>query len=91
MVPQAFSQTRAKTLNLSRSEWLRDEKGLEAVRKEAEGLRSDGTWDDSTVIPVRELRKKAKDEGTSIKLAEVMTRCGVKHHEMLNVARTSQI
>lgn len=32
--------------------------------------------------PVRELRKKSTDEGTSIKLAEVLTLCGDKHHEM---------
>lgn len=81
-VPKLDSASALVTLNLSRSVWLQDEKGLEAVRKEALGLRSNGTWDDSSVIPVRELRKKSRQQGTSIKLAEVLTLCGVKHYEM---------
>ena len=81
-VPRLDSSSALVTLDLSRSVWLQDEKGLEAVRKEDLGLKSNGTWDDDSVIPVRELRKKARDEGTNIKIAEVLTLCGVKHYEM---------
>jgi hypothetical protein len=70
------------TLNLSRSAWLQDEKGVQAVLKEAQGLRDNGTWDDDSVIPVTELRRNARQKGEKIKIAEVLTLCGIKHHEM---------
>eukprot|EP00435_Cladocopium_sp_Y103_P013784 s3013_g3.t1 len=70
------------TLNLSRSAWLQEEKGVRAVLKEAQGLRDNGTWDDNFVIPVTELRRKARQKGEKIKIAEVLTQCGIKHHEM---------
>lgn len=37
------------TRNLKKSEWLIDPKGVQAVRKEAQGLRDNGTWLDDAV------------------------------------------
>ena len=55
--------------NLTNSQWSKDEK---AIKAEAEGLRANGTWDDSTVIPVAELRKRARAKGEDINIAEVL-------------------
>eukprot|EP00435_Cladocopium_sp_Y103_P056347 s1336_g19.t1 len=81
-VPALDSASALVTLNLSRSAWLQDEKGVQAVLKEAQGLRDNGTWDDESVIPVTELRRKARQKGEKMKIAEVLTLCGIKHHEM---------
>ena len=70
------------TLNLPRNVWLNDEKGIQAVRKEAEGLRANDTWDDSSVRLVSTLKSEARRDGIEIKLAEVLTLCGIKHHEL---------
>ena len=70
------------TRNLKRSEWFHDPKGVEAVRKEGEGLRKNGTWLDETVIPVAELKRVARARGEPVKVAEVLTLCGIKHFEM---------
>lgn len=37
------------TKNLSKSEWMNDEKCLKAVQDEADGLRRNNTWDDASV------------------------------------------
>ena len=50
--------------------------------KEAAGLRANGTWDDSTVIPVHVLKKTAKERGETIRIAEVLTLAGIKHFKM---------
>ena len=70
------------TLNLPKNKWLNDPRGVEAVKKEAEGLRKNGTWDDSTVQLVSTLKNNARQKGTAIKLAELLTLCGIKHHEL---------
>ena len=70
------------TLNLPRNVSLNDEKGIQAVRKEAEGLRANDTWDDSSVRLVSTLKSEARRDGIQIKLAEVLTLCGIKHHEL---------
>ena len=59
-VPSLRSTSALVTLNLSRSVWLRDEKGLQAVRQEALGLRQNGAWLDSTVTTVAELKRWAR-------------------------------
>ena len=70
------------TLNLPKSTWLNDPRGVEAVKKEAEGLRKNGTWDDNTVQLVLTLKTDARKKGVQIKLAELVTLCGIKHHEL---------
>ena len=56
--------------NLTNSQWSKDEK---AIKAEAEGLRANGTWDDSTVVPVTELCKRDRTKGEDIKIADVLT------------------
>ena len=70
------------TLNLPRSTWLNDPKGVDAVQREAQGLRRNGTWDDSTVQLVSTLKSRARQQGIQIKLAELLTLCGIKHSEL---------
>ena len=69
------------TKNLSKSEWLKDPRGVQAVQKEAEGLRSNGTWSDESVILLHELKQKAKTCRTPICIASLLTLCGIKHWE----------
>ena len=81
-VPTLSTSSALVTLNLTKSQWSKDEKAINAIKAEAEGLRANGTWDDSTVIPVAELRKRARAKGEDIKIAEVLTLAGIKHHEL---------
>ena len=47
------------------------------------GLRSNGTWDDTTVIiPLHLLKHRARETGVNVSIAEVLTLAGIKHHEM---------
>ena len=70
------------TKNLSRREWQAEPKALEAISQEAEGLRRNGTWDDTTAMPLHELRSQARSQGRKLRVAELMTLCGVKHAEL---------
>ena len=70
------------TRNLSRREWQAEPKALEAIAQEAEGLRRNGTWDDSTAMPLHALRSNARAQGRKLRVAELMTLCGVKHAEL---------
>ncbi|CAE7871414.1 unnamed protein product, partial [Symbiodinium necroappetens] len=65
-----------------RSEWLKDVQGVSSVQKEAEGLRSNQTWDDDSVRPLWQLRKESKESGQKIKVAELLRLCGIKHFEL---------
>lgn len=47
-LPKLDSPSALVTLNLSRSAWLQDEKGVQALLKEAQGFRDNGTWDDDS-------------------------------------------
>ena len=42
----------------------------------------DGTWDDSTVIPVPELKRLAKRKGEKPQIAEIFTLRGIKNFEL---------
>ena len=44
--------------------WQAEPKALEAISQEAEGLRRNGTWDDTTAVPLHELRSQARSQGT---------------------------
>ena len=70
------------TRNLPRREWQAEPKALEAIAQEAEGLRRNGTWDDSTAMPLHVLRSNARAQGRKLRVAELMTLCGVKHAEL---------
>jgi len=47
-VPDLSTSSALVTLNLTKSEWSKDEKAIKAIKAEAEGLRA---WDDLTVVP----------------------------------------
>ena len=70
------------TQNLPKKVWLQDDKALDAVRKEAEGLRSNATWSDESATLVSELRSDARKSGRTIKIAELLALCGIKHYEL---------
>ena len=70
------------TLNLPKSQWLNDPRGVEAVKKEGEGLRKNGTRDDTNVQLVSDLKNNARKRGIQIKLAELLTLYGIKHFEL---------
>ena len=81
-VPSLRSDNALVTKNLARSEWLKDQKGLEAVEAEGVGLRSNSTWDDDTVRPLWQLKKECRASGRRVQIAELLTLCGVKHFEL---------
>ncbi|CAE6928711.1 GIP [Symbiodinium sp. CCMP2592] len=59
-VPNLGKASALITKNLSRREWQAEPKALEAIAQEAEGLRRNGTWDDTTAMPLHELRSQAR-------------------------------
>ena len=69
------------TKNLSRSEWMHDEKGLKPVQDEADGLPRNHTWDDASVTTLSNLRHQSKVSGNSVKNAALHVLCGIKHVE----------
>ena len=75
-------QLAAVTKSLTRKEWINDPKGVEAVKQEAIGLRANQTWDDQTVSTLQQVRSWAKSVGVKIKVAELLTLCGIKHWEL---------
>jgi hypothetical protein len=70
------------TKSLTKKEWANDPKALEALKQEAVGLRSNLTWDDDTVAPLYQIRNWARSAGAHIKVAELLTLVGIKHHEL---------
>ena len=81
-VPAMCATNALVTKNLSRSEWLKDVQGVSSVQKEAEGLRNNQTWDDDSVQPLWQLKKESRETGQKIKVAELLTLCGIKHFEL---------
>ncbi|CAE7264193.1 FAD4L1, partial [Symbiodinium sp. CCMP2592] len=59
-VPNLGKASALITKNLSRREWQAEPKALEAIAQEAEGLRRNGTWDDTTAMPLHELRSQER-------------------------------
>ena len=72
-VPGLSTSSALVTLNLTKSQWSKDEKAIEAIKAEAKGLRANGTWDDSIAISIAELLQRARAEGEDIIIAEVHT------------------
>ena len=70
------------TRNLARSEWVNDERGVEAVKAEATGLRANDTWDNTSAQPFWMLKQQAAKENRRIKIAHLRTLCGLKNFEL---------
>ena len=68
--------------NLFKREWKSDPLGVAAVRKEANGLRANKTWDDDSVCLLSDLRTAARREQRKVKIAELLTLCGIKFFEL---------
>ena len=69
------------TRNLSRKEWTANPKAVEAVKAEAAGLRANETWDDSTVRLLSDLKRDARENNRTVKIADIQTLCGEKFSE----------
>lgn len=69
------------TKNLKKSEWNNNPQAIAAVKKEAEGLRKNNTWDDSSVTTLSNLKLQAKISGNKVTIANLLTLCGAKHIE----------
>jgi len=67
---------------LDRSETLSNPEAIKAIRKEADGLLSKGTWDIKTVMEQRHLLQKARKNGEKLHLGSLMTICSEKFAEM---------
>ena len=70
------------TRNLSRKEWTANPKAVEAVKAEAAGLRANETWDDSTVRLLSDLKRDARENNRTVKIADILTLCGEKFSEL---------
>ena len=51
------------TKNLKKSEWVSNAEAVEAVKKEAIGLRNNKTWDDSSVTTLANVKLQSKFQG----------------------------
>ena len=60
-VPSVQHGSAFVTLNLSRSQWLNDERGVQAVQKEADGPRANETWDGETVDTLQNWKTWARN------------------------------
>ena len=72
----------AVTKLLSRAEMLSSPEALQAVKAEADGLVSKGTWDLSSVREQDAVRSEAKSSGTSVHFGQLMTIASIKFHEL---------
>ena len=69
------------TKSLKKSEWSINPEVLAAVKKEAEELRKNNTWDDHSVTTLSNLKYQSKVSRNKVKIANLLTLCGVKHWE----------
>ena len=81
-VPSVQHGSAFVTLNLSRCQWLNDERGVQAVQKEADGLRANETWNDETVDTLQNWKTWARNSNIKIHVADLLTLCGIKHFEL---------
>jgi hypothetical protein len=63
---------------LSRKEMLENKDALAAVRLEAAGLASKGTWDESSVREQADVIRESRESGQKIHLGELMSLCSIK-------------
>ena len=73
-VPSMTSSAFA-TKNLKKSEWVSNPEAVEAVKKEAVGLRSNQTCDDSSVTTLANLKLQSKISGNRVKKKETFSHC----------------
>lgn len=81
-IPCVVTGSALVTLNLTRSQWLNDEQGVQAVQNEAGGLRQNETWDDDTVDTLHNWKIWARNNNIKIHVADLLTLCGIKHYEL---------
>ena len=67
---------------LDRDVMYKDPKALAAIRKEGAALVAEKTWLEDTVIERENLVANAKRLGKKITLAQLMTICSIKFHEL---------
>ena len=67
---------------LSRKEAEGSEEAQQAIKKEAEGIRARGVWDDSSVKEMHELIRDSKASGREVHLADLMVVSSIKNAEM---------
>ena len=66
---------------LDRKEMRSCQEALDAVRAEADGLLSEGTWLTGTVTEFSDLVAKARADGKTIYIGDIMPICSIKHWE----------
>ena len=67
---------------LSRKEAEGSEEAQQAIKKEAEGIRARGVWDDSSVREMHELIRDSKASGREVHLADLLVVSSIKNAEM---------
>ena len=72
----------AVTKVMERREWKGDAKALEAIRAEAAGLLSEGTWLLDTVIEKSDLEDWARAAGKKVHIGDLLLLCSIKFWEM---------
>ena len=66
---------------LTRDEMRNDPKAIEAVKEEGRGVRAKDVWLDNTVMEKSDRIAKAKREGKTIHIADIMPIASIKHWE----------
>ena len=77
----------AVTRLLSRKEMMSNPAALKAVRDEAAGLESVGTWDLNSVREKEEVAEQARKTGIKVHFGQLMTIAGEKFAEMAEIYR----
>ena len=67
---------------LSRTEMLNDPRALKAIREEADGLETAGTWDLNSVREHQEVKDEARESGVSVHFGQLMTIASIKFFEL---------
>lgn len=79
---------------LSRAEMLSDPGALQAIRDEAEGLVTAGTWDLDSVQEYQSVKDQAKKSGVSVHFGQLMTIASIKFYESTsshNISRRCRV
>ena len=57
-------------------------RGIKAAQKEAEGLRSNETWNDDTADTIQGWQAWARNANFKVHIADLLALCGIKHCEL---------
>ena len=63
---------------MPRGELTSNQKAVAAVKAEATELRTNKTWDDSSVRLLADLKREDRETQRSVKIADILTLCGEK-------------